>query len=153
MSWYYDDVNSELRKNPKVYDKDNAHRRLLVAPGFTTPRMGSWSDETKLSGGIAGTGVLSVFDKDSGDSLVFSALDNPMTVSSFSPRKGTLHYGVFGNCTSIPAGFTMSVIASVGKGVNDAFQHWGSSVRKRHGKQSLQVSRSMDVIRLPSRLT
>ena len=145
VSWYYDDPNSELHEDSQSYNDKNERRRLLVAPGFTTPRMGSWSDETKLSGGIGGTGVLSIFDKNSGDSLVLSALDNPMVVSSHSPRKGTLHYGVFGNCTSIPAGFTLSVTASIGKGVNDAFQHWGSSVRKHFGKQSLQVSRSMDL--------
>ena len=158
VSWYYNGPDSRVHqsqdKEEQLVDNDNdnnngrksdGRRRLLEAPGFTSPIMGSWSDKTKLSGGIGGTGVLSIFDKDSGDSLVFSALDNPMAVSSHSPRQGTLHYGVYGNCSEIPAGFTISVTASVGKGINDAFQHWGSSMRKYFGKQSLQVSRSMDI--------
>ena len=149
VSWFYEDAEQPYPRDPNLRkimtSEAKDRRRLLVAPGFTTPRMGAWSNELLLTGGIGGTGVLSIFDKDSGDSLVISAFENPMTVSAHSPKKGSVHYGLMGNTTSIPAGFKMSIVAHVGKGVNDAFQHWGLALRKHFNKQSLQVSRSVDI--------
>ena len=42
LSWYYEDLDSENKKS----------RKLLKAPGFTTPTFGEWNSNTLLAGGI-----------------------------------------------------------------------------------------------------
>lgn len=137
VSWYYDDPEHE---------EDASHRKLLKAPGFSTPTYGEWGSEMILAGGIGGTGVTCVYDQVSSDSVVLSAFENPMVVSHVSTSPGRLQYGIMGNVSSIPANFSVTTVLSVsGSGVNHAVRNWGKNLRTHYGKQSLDVSRAMDV--------
>jgi hypothetical protein len=70
-----------------------------------------------------------------------------MVWSHISPSPGSLHYGIMGNITDIPAGFTLKTILYVGKekGINSAMTEWGSLLRGIYSKLSLQSARSKDI--------
>jgi hypothetical protein len=143
-SWYYPDQHTS-RSSPK--SSDNTHRNLLVAPGFPSPLYGQWNSTTVLPEGIGGSGVNCIFNEDSSISVVISPLNHFMVWSHTSPSPGTLHHGIMGNITEIPAGFTMKTILYVGKenGINAAMSEWGSLLRDVYSKPSLQSARSKDI--------
>lgn len=135
VSWYYEDLDSENKKS----------RKLLKAPGFTTPTFGEWNSNTLLAGGIGGTGVTCIFDRASLDSAVLSAYENPMAVSHAMSTPGCIEFGVMGNVDTIPANYSITMILSVEKGVNQAVSRWGKELREAYGKHTLDISRAMDV--------
>ena len=135
LSWYYEDLDSENKKS----------RKLLKAPGFTTPTFGEWNSNTLLAGGIGGTGVTCIFDRASLDSAVLSAYENPMAVSHAMSTPGCIEFGVMGNVDTIPANYSITMILSVEKGVNQAVSRWGKELREAYGKHTLDISRAMDV--------
>jgi hypothetical protein len=108
VSWFYDEPEATTRQ-----------RKLLVAPGFTSPRFGEWANDTVLSGGAGGSGVICVFDRDTSEAGVLSALESPMAMSHISPSPGELQYGVMGGVIHVPEGFVASVVLAVsGHGIN-----------------------------------
>jgi hypothetical protein len=161
ISWFYDQqpTSKSLRSNFR--------RRALVAPGFSTPQHGTWDTDTRLSGGIGGSGVTAVYalnaNVESADAMVEAAalgkvrsnsnvaviiapLTNMMAVSHVSPASGTLAYGIMGNVSSVPEGYSVSVLMHFGsQGVNQAMSTWGKVFRGWYNKADANAAREKDI--------
>lgn len=140
LSWFYS-TDGVAPSQPG----ERVSRRALVAPGFVSPQLREWNSGLNMTGGIGGTGVLSVFDG-AGTAVVLSALSSPMVVSHVCPAPGRLSYGIMGNVTTVPAGFSTEVVLTASSGgVNAAMGEWGEVVRSYHGKANATVARQRDV--------
>jgi hypothetical protein len=109
--------------------------------------MGIWGDNTSLSGGIGGSGVINVFNEDASISVVLSPLDNFMAASHISPQPGILEMGIMGNVTSIPKGFSQRTIMYIttSNGINGAVSGWGKTLRNIYDKPDASVARAKDI--------
>lgn len=140
ISWYYTDssiIQSSLHP---------VNRRVLVAPGFINPLFGEWNSNTSLQGGIGGTGVTAIYDKEAKVSSIFSSMVNPMVISQYSEGPGIVQYGIMGNVTEIPANFNIKTILSVStQGVNKAMLKWGNILRRYYNKPDATEARKKDL--------
>jgi len=84
--------------------------------------------------GISGTGPVVVFDQDLKTSLVLSPFSNFMAANQ-KVVGGALSYGVMGAVTSIPKGFSLATVITLGTGVNAAMDAWGDVLLKQYGKE------------------
>eukprot|EP01034_Spumella_vulgaris_P024040 gene24040-30337_t len=131
VSWFYesDGTSSTIGRV-----EDHVSRRTLVAPGFSSPQFGQWNENLNMTGGIGGSGVVSVFDSLS-TAVVLSPLTNPMAVSHVCGQTGQLAYGIMGNVTEIPRDFSVQVVMYVStEGVNQAVTQWGQLMRSYYDK-------------------
>lgn len=116
---------------------------------FHSPLYGVMNTSTVLSGGIGGSGVLAIHSLDHHCTALLSPLTNFMSSSRQSPPSspGTIQYGIMGNVTSIPAGYSMKTILYIGEGlgINAAVSQWGSVVRKYHNKGDMRQSVEKDI--------
>lgn len=117
----------------------------LVAPGYPTPTFGSWGSNTTLPGGIGGSGILAVFNKENTVSVVLSPMNNFMVASHLSPASGILEYGISGNITSIPAHFRLQTILTVSRGITSSMRRWGDILRTNYNKQDFSTSKAKDI--------
>jgi hypothetical protein len=135
VSWFYKSASVAAGR-----------RSTLVAPGFATPVYGKWDDATLLQGGIGGSGVTAVFDKEGRNTVVMSPFTQPMTVSHISPNAGELQWGLMGNLTEIPKNFEFSTILFFGNnGITQTMQDWGKVLRSYYKKPSAVEARKKDM--------
>eukprot|EP01031_Cornospumella_fuschlensis_P027945 gene27945-33744_t len=157
VSWYYD-------ANPPTAE---GRRRLLVAPGFSTPVFGRWETPPGeaasadaadvLPGGMGGSGVTAFFSSRQPEAVtaVVSALAHPMAVSHASSGRGEVRWGVMGNATHLPTSLRPSVLLHFdGRGLGVNVMSWGALLQKfnaRHenadgdgARAPTQRSRSLD---------
>ena len=90
---------------------------------------------TGLPDGLEGSGPMAIFSEDLSTTLVISAFTNTMAQSQQFDRNDTMRYGLLGSVTDVPAGWSSSVILSLGKGPNQAVRSWGSKLLQFHGKE------------------
>jgi hypothetical protein len=131
VSWYYGESSSR--------------RKLLAAPGFQTPIYGLWNRNATLDGGIGGSGVICLFHDHDIKSIVLSALTGLMSLSHESSRAGALDYGVMGNATSFPKGYSVKVIMQFGTGISSVMGDWGNTMRLFYNSKASQISRQSDL--------
>ena len=119
---------------------------------------GPWDNDTsELPGGLEGSGPMAIFAADKSRTVVVSAFTNTMAQSQVfvsdvsdlsgvdSPGKGkgtgkgkgpgVLRYGLLGSVTEIPAGWSSSVILSLGRAPGAAVRTWGSKLLSFYGKE------------------
>ncbi len=89
-----------------------------------------------ISGGIAGSAPLLLFNEDASATVVVSAFNNFMAHSQFyDPNAHTLSYGLLGSITSVPAGYTLETVLYAGDGINAGMLGWGDTLLTRYNKQ------------------
>eukprot|EP01065_Artemidia_motanka_P043655 TRINITY_DN6088_c2_g1_i1.p1 TRINITY_DN6088_c2_g1~~TRINITY_DN6088_c2_g1_i1.p1 ORF type:complete len:802 (+),score=237.62 TRINITY_DN6088_c2_g1_i1:100-2505(+) len=99
-------------------------------------------EKAAIGSGISGTGPVVVFDEFLNTSLVLSPFGTPMAVNQVF--NGTsISYGVSGGVKSIPNGFSVSTIVSLGSGVNSAMDSWGDVLLAATGKQRYAYKRDL----------
>lgn len=134
ISWIYD------------FNAAPSKRKLLVAPGFATPVFGAWTAATALPGGIGGTGVTAVYNSDASSCAVLGAMSGAMALSSVSPAPGSLQYGIMGNATAIPKGFTTQLLMAISnQGLTHSVMQFGEALRTVHGKPPAREARAADL--------
>jgi hypothetical protein len=95
-----------------------------------------------LPDGLEGSGPMAIFSEDLSTTLVVSAFTNTMAQSQlYDLNDTTLHYGLLGSVTDVPAGWSSSVILSLGKGPNQAVRRWGKKLLQFYSKE-LALSRA-----------
>jgi hypothetical protein len=140
VSWFYTDASVQQAV------VDAKRRRALVAPGFATPLFGKWDSQTNILGGVGGTGVTAVFDEKGQTTVILSAFENPMVINHDNPFPGVIHYGLMGNVTSIPKGFSVQSILFVdNNGVNSAMRGWGNVLRSFYNKPLSSEAKKKDM--------
>ncbi len=117
------------------------------------PQYGFWEHGTRgifLDGGMANSGVVSIYDPATGDAVAISPFSEFMS-SSIEVRRNaaatTAHWGIMGNVSRVPPGFESAVVLA-GKrsgGVNGAVRFWGEALRTWFGKGDQQASRARDI--------
>ena len=140
VSWFY----------PDAVDSDNIDkRRALVAPGFDSPLLGRWNDvSANISGGMGGSGVLCVFEAGAvkNRAVVVAPLNNFMSAShKFYSEDGSLSYGVMGNVTDIPTGFSLKTLMFIGTGINGVMSDWGRLMRGYYEKDDATAASKKDI--------
>ncbi len=105
----------------------------MVGSGY---HLGEWDDKSSgIGSGIKGTGPLVVFTEDLSTSIVMSPFSHFMAANqAFSEDDRTVSYGVMGNVSSVPAGYTLETIIQVGSGVQSVMMDWGDALLSRSGK-------------------
>lgn len=97
---------------------------------------GIWNSDAIISGGIAGSAPLLLFNEDASATVVVSAFNNFMAHSQFyDPNAHTLSYGLLGSITSVPAGYTLETVLYAGDGINAGMLGWGDTLLTRYSKQ------------------
>ena len=145
ISWFYENLNTTSTATAtRIVDQH--HRKTLVAPGFTSPQLAEWNDNTVLLGGVGGSGVNLVFDETGRNTATMSAFSNPMVISHISPEVGTLKYGIMGNVTNIPAQYSIQMLLSFhNEGINEGIVKWGQILRQKYQKLDANHARSKDI--------
>lgn len=98
--------------------------------------------KSDIGTGIAGSGPVVVFSQDLKTSIVLSAFSNFMAHSQTFDGS-TLGYGIMGGVTSVPEGYSISTILSVGTGINSAMDSWGDVLLKEYKKDRYAYKRDL----------
>jgi len=116
------------RRGALTYDGD------MVGSGYRTLE---WSSTTNhVPSGVSGTAPIVIFDESLDTTAVISPAYNFMAANQyFSQGDACLQYGVMGNVSSLPAGFTIQTIVSFSSnGINNAMMEWGDVLLNKYGK-------------------
>ena len=111
-------------------------------------KSGPWgaSSASKIGGGISGSGPLVVSGPSS--SVVLSAASNFMAASQNVSSTNDLSYGVMGNVSSIPKGYTIEFLLSYtseGASFRRAMMEWGDKLLGRAGGKRREDSWASDL--------
>ena len=110
-----------------------------------------------MPGGIAGTGPFVVWSEAAAAAsapaslaAVVAPLRHAMALNldastAQPPPPGRVRFGLTGNVTAVPAGFTATVGAFFGPGINGAVAAFGRAARAASGKGSAASARRADV--------
>ena len=119
------------------------------------PQYGLWESGWKgvwLDGGIANSGVVSIFDPATGDGVAVSPFNEFMSASievrrDAASEAATAHWGIMGNVSTIPAGFEAKflLVGISAGGVNGAVRLWGETLRAWYNKPDQLAARERDV--------
>ena len=106
----------------------------MVGSGY---HFGEWDDKSSgVGSGITGTAPLCVFSADLKASIVLSPFSNFMAASqAWDKGAGTLSYGVMGDVGTVPAGYKVETVLSLGSGVAPAMIAWGDKLLAAYGKR------------------
>ena len=96
-------------------------------------KVGHTQDISDMAGGLENSGPLVLFSNTT--SLVISSASQFMAHSQALQDSKNVAFGVMGGVTSIPAGFTLDTIVSLGDGSPAKSMHrWGEKLLRRYGK-------------------
>jgi len=99
-------------------------------------------NKTDIGTGIAGSGPVVVFSQSLNTSIVLSAFSNFMAHSQTFVNS-TLGYGIMGGVTSVPKGYSISTILSIGTGINSAMDSWGDVLLQEYKKDRYAYKRDL----------
>ena len=89
-----------------------------------------------LNGGNTQSGVLCLFEKTNSAAVVVAPLTNAMAASMWVDTGKSVHWGVMGNVSHVPAGYSMSwLVVGVDAGVNVAVRTWGDVALRYFNKR------------------
>lgn len=118
--------------------------------GGNEPQYGQWSPDANLSwtlaGGIQASGMMCLFDAAQSLSVVISPLTEFMAASLALDADHTqVSWGVIGNATSVPPGYSMSwIMHATNGGVNQAVRRWGATLQRYYNKkQGAAIARDL----------
>lgn len=140
------DIDSVVSSFPSLYlattgTSDVGYIHFAGYMGGNEPQYGKWSanvnESWSLHGGIQASGMMCLFNEELQVSLVISPLTEFMGTSlAVDASHQYVSWGIMGNATRIPPGYTASWImyASNG-GVNQAVRRWGAAMQSYYGKK------------------
>ena len=114
-----------------------SYQDIMVGASY---HLGVWNaDAGGVGSGIGGTGPLCVFTRDGAHSVLLSPASAVMAASqTFGATHSSapsLSYGLMGNISSVPRGFSMeTMLVHSQRGINAAFTTWGDLMLARSGK-------------------